>query len=413
VNVKERGISVGVLGGGLQGCCTALALAERGLTVVLFDRRHGLLERTAVANEGKIHLGYMYAGDPTLSTARMMMEGALAFAPFMQRYLGLPLDALETSIPAAYVVHRDSQHSAQVVTAYMAEVHRLVMQAATGREPAYFGFDLSTPPRLWTAQQRAAAFNSEMALTVLDTQEVAINPVTLAAALRTCVFNHPRIETRLNRYVEGVEKTGRSLRVMSDGVDGRSIDFFDHVVNALWDGRLAVDETMGLRPTRPWLHRLKYGISFTLPAGLAVPPSATFVSGPFGEVVSYADRLTYLTWYPECLRGISADVRPPDWPTYPSKPLSAEVLTGTISAMSEIMPCLAALKGASLPDALVKGGVIVAWGETDIYDPLSELHRRYEIGVTSEGRYHSIDPGKLTMAPYFAERCADRVAACA
>jgi hypothetical protein len=81
--------------------------------------------------------------------------------------------------------------------------------------------------------------------------------------------------------------------------------------------------------------------------------------------------------------------------------------------MSEIMPCLAALKGASLPDALVKGGVIVAWGETDIYDPLSELHRRYEIGVTSEGRYHSIDPGKLTMAPYFAERCADRVAACA
>ena len=202
MDVKERGISVGVLGGGLQGCCTALALAERGLTVVLFDRRHGLLERTAVANEGKIHLGYMYAGDPTLSTARMMMEGALAFAPFMQRYLGLPIDALGTSIPAAYVVHRDSQHSAQFVTAYMAEVHRLVMQAATGRELAYFGFDLSTPPRLWTAQQRDAAFNSEMALTVLDTQEVAINPVTLAAALRTCVSEHPRIETRLNRYVE-------------------------------------------------------------------------------------------------------------------------------------------------------------------------------------------------------------------
>ena len=71
--------------------------------------------------------------------------------------------------------------------------------------------------------------------------------------------------------------------------------------------------------------------------------------------------------------------------------------------MSEVMPCLAALKDASLPDALVKGGVIVAWGETDIYDPSSELHRRYEIGVTSAGRYHSIDPGKLTMAPYFAE----------
>ena len=411
--MKERGISVGVLGGGLQGCCTALALAERGLTVVLFDRRQGLLERTAVANEGKIHLGYMYAGDPTLSTARVMMEGALAFAPFMQRYVGLPIDALRTSIPAAYVVHRNSQHSARFVAAYMAEVHRLVMQAATGRELAYFGFDLSLPPRLWTARERDAAFTSEMALAVLDTQEVAINPVTLATALRTCIADHPRIETRLNRYVVGVENGGRSLRVTSDGLDGRAMDFFDHVVNALWDGRLAVDETMGRRPNRPWLHRLKYGISFTLPAGLEVPPSATFVSGPFGEVVSYPDRLTYLTWYPNCLRGISADVRPPDWPTYPSDPLSAEILTGTISAMSEIMPSLAVLKGARLPDALVKGGVIVAWGETDIYDRSSELHRRYEIGVTSEGRYHSVDPGKLTMAPYFAEICADRIATCA
>ena len=78
--------------------------------------------------------------------------------------------------------------------------------------------------------------------------------------------------------------------------------------------------------------------------------------------------------------------------------------------MSGLMPRLAELDPGRLPDARVKGGVIVAWGETDIYDPESELHRRYEIGVTSIGRYHSIDPGKLTMAPYFAEKCADRIA---
>ena len=404
---------VGVLGGGLQGCCTALALAERGLNVVLLDQNQALLERTAVANEGKIHLGYMYAGDPTFSTARIMMEGALAFAPFMERYLGLPIYALATSAPAAYVVHRDSQHSAQAVTTYVATVHQLITQAASGREFAYFGLDLSTPPRLWTADERHAAFNPETALRVFDTHEVAINPVKLACLLRACIADHPRIEARLGRYVIGVKSDGEALRVSSEGPDGRSMDSFDHVVNALWAGRLAVDETMGLRPNRPWLHRLKYGISFTLPAGLDPPPSATFVSGPFGEVVSYPDRLTYLTWYPECIHGISAEVTPPDWATYPPDPLYSRVLTGTIAAMSEVMPSLAALKGASLPDALVKGGVIVAWGETDIYDPASELHRRYDIGVTSAGRYHSIDPGKLTMAPYFAERCAERIAASA
>jgi len=57
----------------------------------------------------------------------------------------------------------------------------------------------------------------------------------------------------------------------------------------------------------------------------------------------------------------------------------------------------------------VRGGVIVAWGSTDIDDQASELHRRHDIGVHSYGRYHSIDPGKLTMAPYFAKVCADRI----
>jgi glycine/D-amino acid oxidase-like deaminating enzyme len=74
---KERAaVRLGILGGGLQGCCTALALAERAAKVTLFDKNGSLLSRTAVANEGKIHLGYMYAGDPTLSTAKTMMAGA-------------------------------------------------------------------------------------------------------------------------------------------------------------------------------------------------------------------------------------------------------------------------------------------------------------------------------------------------
>ena len=78
---------VEVLGGGLQGCCAALALAERAAKVTLFDKKDALLSRAAVANEGKIHLGYMYAGDPTLSTAKTMMAGALSFAPFFERHL--------------------------------------------------------------------------------------------------------------------------------------------------------------------------------------------------------------------------------------------------------------------------------------------------------------------------------------
>ena len=136
LNVSELQVlvmRVGVLGGGLQGCCVALSLAQHGIDVTLFDRNDKLLSRAAVANEGKIHLGYMYANDPSHSTARMMMRGALAFAPFFARHLGLPYESLTVSRPAAYVVHRDSQRTPDEVSHYIAAVHALIRDASGGR----------------------------------------------------------------------------------------------------------------------------------------------------------------------------------------------------------------------------------------------------------------------------------------
>lgn len=400
---------VGVLGGGLQGCCTALSLAARGIDVTLFDRNDRLLSRAAVANEGRIHLGYMYANDPSHATARMMMQGALSFAPFFARHLGLSGEDMTVSRPAAYVVHRDSQRTVEQVSQYLATVHALIRDISQGSR-AYFGRDLSAGPRLWSAAEREAEFDPEVALAAFDTQEVAIDPAALAAAVRERVTFEPRIDVRLEHEVVDVGDSNGGLDVGLVAPDGAVSARFDHVVNALWDGRIAINEKRGLRADRPWLHRLKYGVSFRLPAGTRLPPSATFVSGPFGEVVSYDDGLIYLTWYPVCLQAISSDVSPPEWPTYPAEPLRSQLLEGTLEAMAQFVPSLRSLDVNGLEDVIVKGGVIVAWGETDIDDPVSELHRRFEIGVTSAGRFHSIDTGKLTMAPYFADVCADRIA---
>jgi glycine/D-amino acid oxidase-like deaminating enzyme len=400
---------VGVLGGGLQGCCTALALAERKARVILLDKNEGLLSRAAIANEGKIHLGYMYAGDPTLATAKTMMVGALAFAPFLERYLGQPAHSFSVSVPATYIVHRDSQLSTDVVCGYLRTVHSLINEAANGRERAYFGKDLQSPLRQWSAAEKAAKFDEEFALAAFSSPEIAINPVALAQKLRECISAHPRIEVRCRRSVVNIEIKRDRICVHSEGTDGHAEDSFDHVVNALWDGRLKINEAAGFPIKRPWLHRLKYGVSFRWPPGIAPPPSATFVLGPFGEVVTYGDGTIYLTWYPDCLQAICSDLAPPDWATYPHDPLRARIISGTLRALAVIVPSLRTLDPDNLPEASVKGGAIVAWGKTDIYDPTSELHRRYEIGVTSEGRFHSVDPGKLTMAPYFAEICAERI----
>ena len=108
---------------------------------------------------------------------------------------------------------------------------------------------------------------------------------------------------------------------------------------------------------------------------------------------------------------MSSALLPPVWPTNPPEPLHSDIAHGTIAALSEIVCALAPIQATKLEDVWVKGGAIVAWGETDIDDPQSELHKRYEIGIHSRHRYHSVDTGKLTMAPYFAEECADRIVA--
>lgn len=402
---------VAVLGGGLQGCCIALALVEKGVRVTLFDRNEQLLSRAAVANEGKIHLGYMYGGDPTLRTSRMMMRGAMVFAPFLSRHLGLSIDDFKSSAPAVYLVHRASQRTIEEIAGHLSAVHSLLQEAAGSSAGAYFGLDLRPKPRPWSAKERNASFCADRILAAFDTTEVAVDPVWLAQKLRERIAATPGIGLRLRHEVCSVQEAAGRLVVSSDSSDGRHSDRFDHVVNALWDGRMAVDATFGVRPTRRWMHRLKYGVRIRPPAGTFRPTSVTIVLGPFGEVVSYADGLVYLTWYPECLRARSDEIHPPDWPTEPAEPLRSRIFLGTLGALSEIVFGLRGVSPGALSNVEVKGGAIVAWGDSDIEDPDSELHCRFEIGVTTIGRYHSVDPGKLTMAPYFAGICADRIAA--
>lgn len=404
---------VAVLGGGFQGCCIALALAMRGIGVTIFDRGDRLMSRTAVANEGKIHLGYMYAADPSLATARTMARGALAFGPFIARALEQPLSAFVTSQPALYAVHRDSQHKAEAAIAYLMKTHELIAGQAGGPPGAYFGQDLRRPLEVWSRGRIAGEFDPEVATAVVQTPEIAIDPIAVMAQMRARIAADPRIELRLGHEVESVTDEAGGFRVAGRSRDGAFAENVSQAVNALWEGRLAIDAQRGLLPKRPWLHRLKYGINIKGPGGHRNPPSCTVISGPFGEAVNYPDGTLYLTWYPHCVTAFSAAVTPPNWNTHPEATAGQAIVRDTVASMARFMLKLGTFSAEHLATAQVKGGPIFAWGETDIDDPASELHRRYEIGVHSEGGYHSVDPGKLTMAPLFADHCAERVLALA
>jgi hypothetical protein len=162
------------------------------------------------------------------------------------------------------VVHRDSQRSPEQVALYLHQVHRMIAEAAEGRPDTYFGQDLSREPRPWSPAELDEASDRDVALAAFSTREVAVNPVALGAAFRDRVASDPLIEIRTAHEVVSVEDVDRPVGV-TRSAEGADRLAFDHVVNALWEGRLAINETLQFRPGRSWLHRLKYGMSFTYP----------------------------------------------------------------------------------------------------------------------------------------------------
>ena len=77
-----------ILGAGLTGCSIALELAGRGHRVTLLDQDAVAMNRASLRNEGKIHLGLIYANDPTFATAELQLRGALAFQKLLRRWCG-------------------------------------------------------------------------------------------------------------------------------------------------------------------------------------------------------------------------------------------------------------------------------------------------------------------------------------
>lgn len=318
-------------------------------------------------------------------------------------------ERVERSSLFVYPVLRGSLGSFDAVTGHLAKVHALVDEASADRPDGYFGIDLRAPLRRWSTSEMHGMFDAGMVEAVFETREIAVDPFALAILMRDRLAATANVEIRLNRTVKAVEESGTRLAVAGDGAEGRFREEFDHVVNALWDRRLAIDATLGIHPGRPWLNRFRYGVRIEAARMRARLPTATLVHGPFGGIVSYDSGAIYLSWYPACRVEASGRIDPPAWPGVAEEPLRSRVIEGTIGALARINPTVGDIGADRLAGASVIGGKIFAWGSTDTDDPESELHSRHDIGILSRGAYHSIDPGKLTTVPYFAEMCADRI----
>lgn len=402
---------VAVLGGGFLGVCTALECARRGLSVHLYERAEGLITQAGRVNEGKVHLGFVYANDPSMRTATRLLEGAVRFQPLLSRWLDLSARPLQLSPPFDYVVPHESALSPADIEQYFVRVAQLLDEQVRAVGAPYLGHSVGPVFEALSPSDVTSRYDGRRVAAAYSTVERAVDVEDLASRLRAAIAASS-VQVHCGCAVRGVERRPDGGFV----VDGwaateRYRESYDVVVNTAWAGRLAIDETMDLLPRRPWLYRFKFGVALRLPEASHRPPTMTMVHGPFGDVVDFPSGRSYLSWYPVGMVGSSSATVPPDWDGATDGPRRADIIRRSIDAMAEVCPALRNLPPAVQASCRLQGGVIFAWGSTDIDDASSELHQRFDIGITREGRYYSIDPGKYTTVPMYAVEVCDRILA--
>ena len=392
---------VAVLGAGIMGSCLALNLARRGVDVTLVDQHRLPLQGASRWNEGKIHLGYLYGADASLSTARHVLTGGLLFRRELSDLLGVDLAEHTTTDDDLYLIHRDSVVGVEAVRAQFHAVSALVREHSEAGE---YLVDVRGATAVEVARAELDGLAGPSVVGAFRVPERSVHTSWVADQLAEALAAEPRVTLQLGTTVHGVQHRP-SGRVRVHG----SADFaedFDVVANALWQGRLAVDVTAGVEPDHVWSHRYRRCL-FVRTRHTVDVPSAIVAVGPFGDVKNYNGRDFYLSWYPVGLVAEGNELAPPVPPA-----LSPERVAGfTHDVRRElelVMPRVGEIFDAA-ESTTVEGGYVFARGHGSIGDRGSALHRRDAYGITRHGNYVSIDTGKYSTAPWMARRAAEGI----
>lgn len=388
-----------------MGVSTALFLARRNVHVTVFDQHDEAMFAASRWNEGKIHLGFLYNANSTLSSARQVIPGGLGFQGLVEELTGTSIRDHTTSSDDIYLCHRDSVVSPDGMKKYFYDVSRLIREHP---DAARYCVDVSgCQARRLTGQELARVTDSGEIVAGFKVPERSVATQWLADQFTAALKAERRIETRFNTRVSGVshhqsEKSSGQWQVKSSA---GGFGPYDYVVNALWEGRLHIDHGLGLPLPERWSHRYRQSLFVRTSIPLA-HPSVVVATGPFGDIKNYNGRDFYLSWYPTGLRSESHQILP-EAPVL-DKSDTNRVTTDMFDCLQVLLPDVASIRG-NLEQVELAGGWVYAAADGSLADPAATLHSRSGFGVNSSGTYFSVDTGKYSTGPWLARRLADQI----
>jgi len=391
-----------VLGAGIMGSSTALHLARLGVHVTLFDREHAPFRGASRWNEGKIHLGFLYAADPTLDTARAVLPGGLEFRDQVAQLTGVSLGPVTTPVDDLYLVHRDSVTTRIATLRYFEAVAKLVRE-----HPGAGSYltDVSRPRVEPLPRTEVEALSGPSVVVAgYHVPERSVDTNVVADAFVAALEAEDRVEFAMGEPVTGVSPdSGDHAGSWLVRTGSERHGPFDAVVNALSQGRPSIDRSAGHRPDVAEQHRYRVSL-FVRTARRVDSPSAVLAFGPFGDVKSYGGRDFYLSWYPAGLLARGESVDPPPAPMLVDDERE-RIATTVWAELEAALPWVGEIKRAAM-QVRVEGGWVYSQGRGALDDPGAGVHRRDRLGISRLGSYFSVDTGKYSVAPALAQRLA-------
>ncbi|KPA23609.1 tRNA 5-methylaminomethyl-2-thiouridine biosynthesis bifunctional protein MnmC [Shimia sp. SK013] len=392
--------SVAVLGAGIMGIATALQMARRGAKVCLFDQQSTLINGASRWNEGKIHLGYLYAGDQSGNSARAMLAAGLAFRPLIEDLIATSLAGHVTQHSDTYIVHPDSVVPPTAVAAHFAHVDDMISDQNTS------GSLGAQHPTRRLSRSTLDQLSGGHGLDGFEVPEYSIDTQWLADRLTDAVEATQNIELILGARVDRATPTTSGMLGpwtvhTSDQI---SHGPFDVVVNALWEGRPVLDLALGLPVAEEGLHRFRKSLFVTTKHPCDVP-SRVFVVGPFGDLKNYDGTRFYVSWYPAGLLAQGEGIAPPSVEHDRS---DQDIIDQTRTQIERLAPDIAQVF-QSASNIKVEGGWVYAQGRGRLDQASASIHRRDKYGIVQTGDYISVDTGKYSVAPFMAHRIATMI----
>ena len=296
---SKRERRVAILGAGMLGSTLAILLARRAVRVTLFDAAARPMNRTGRWNEGKVHLGYVYAADRSLNTARKLIPGGVAFRPIVEDLIDQSIEAHLTPEDELFLTHRNSVVDPDSTLRHLRAVWNLAPEAQAGRTP---------PTALTRAELERITENPEI-VAGFRVPEKSVDTNWLADRLADRIASDRLIECRCDCLVTALSKARGSWSVSTDC---EAFGGFDAVVNALWEGKSVIDESVGRLANELLSYRYRVAAFVKVPQ--ATISSAIITTGPFGDIKNYDGRHIYLSWYPA---GLLVDCRSKHAPPSP------------------------------------------------------------------------------------------------